>query len=262
MAKVIYDIEASCENKEINNQYPMETIEIGAVKLNSKNEIIEKFQIFIKPTKVNTLTKYCTDLTGIKFSDLKDAKEFPEAIKEFYEFIKGSKTWSCGNFDKNFLSREIDNRSKEISNGELIKDYIVSSHGNLKRIYSQVTHNKQSGMLIMAEYLGIEMTGTLHRGLDDSINLVKIFIELDKIREKELLKVFKGQKLLNVIESIDKGLEYKDGIIIDSANNKTYTFLEFIDKFCDIIIRDFKNRSVNGLDRRDIKKLRNFAITF
>ena len=64
-----------------------EIIEIGAVKLNPRYEVVDKFNIFIKPEYNSTITNYITKLTGIHISDVSDAMSFEDTLVELYAWI-------------------------------------------------------------------------------------------------------------------------------------------------------------------------------
>lgn len=261
---VIFDIEATCEDRNINNKYNMETIEIGAVKL-LNNIPVDEFQIFIEPEYVSKLTPFCIELTGITMDDLKGQPKFNEAILEFYEFIKGCDIYSCGDFDRKFLTREIDVKGTEYEH-TLAKNYINSSHTDLKKIYTKFMSKKKAGMIGMAEELEIEITGSVHRGIDDARNLAKIYVKIQEFRETALRKVFDDKTMNQIIEAIN--IHHKDiyeinkkedkYVCLDKLNHKVYehNFIEFIDLWVEIIVIDNEMRKLNYLNARQLKTLK------
>lgn len=262
---VIFDIESSCEDKRINSSYNMETIEIGAVKVKDK-EIVDEFQMFIEPEYVDKLTDYCTNLTGLTYEDIEGSPKFTEAILSFHEFIEDSDIYSCGNFDKKFLIRELKEKGSTYEH-ELAANAIETNHNNLKTFYSQVTGNKKAGMLKMAGKLNVKLSGEVHRGLDDSINLAKIFIRLEEIREEELKKRF-GKRISDIVKYIQvHHEEYSISIDVDSkikveskdGSFKLYSFLEFIDIWTPLMITDVSERNLKYLDNKDLSYLRRYS---
>lgn len=237
MKTIIFDIEASCEDKNINKNYNMETIEIGAVKVEN-GQVVDTFKTFIKPEYVQSLTPFCTELTGITYDDLKDAISFNEAIVDFYEFSYGLPIYSCGEFDRKFLTRELHDKGEHYVH-KLAANAINANHRNLKTLFSKVTGEKPCEMLKMAELLNIEIEGTHHRALDDSLNLTKIFIELEKIRE-EKLQLSLEHKMDQIIDSINtlhsRKFEVKDKMIIEWGETKT--FPEFLNYWSQVIFAD------------------------
>lgn len=262
---VIFDIEASCEDRTISSTYNMETIEIGAVKIKDK-KVIDEFQTFIEPEYVDKLTNYCTNLTGIKYEDLEGAPKFAEAILAFNDFIKGCEIYSCGNFDKKFLTREIEDKCNSYEH-ELVSNTIETSHFNLKTFYSQVTGNKKGSMLQMAGKLNIRLDGELHRGIDDARNLAKIFIKLEEIRESNLRDKFE-KRFSDIVKYV--GIHHEDyEITVNDIENITvinshgdiseYSFLSFIDMWAPVMITDIYERGLKYLDSQDLSHLRRFS---
>lgn len=260
MEVVIFDIEASCEDKKVNPHYNMETIELGAVKVKD-GVIVDTFQTFIKPEYVDTLTTFCTELTGITFDDLEGAPGFNEGMAEFYSFIYGLPIYSCGEFDRKFLVRELKEKGVNYSNG-IIANAISSSHKNLKVHFNNVTGKKMAGMNKMASILGIEIDGTAHRALDDSLNLAKIYLELERIREEKLNEVFSGEKLTKLVDSINKyhDTEFEivnDVIKVNSLHNST--LLELLDGWRNVIITDHAERKLSYLNKEEVEAVKKYT---
>ena len=78
MHYIVFDLEATCWEERDNRRN--ETIEIGAVLINEKQEVISEFQQFVKPLMNPVLSDFCTNLTSIQQADVDDAPLFPEAI--------------------------------------------------------------------------------------------------------------------------------------------------------------------------------------
>lgn len=265
---VIFDIEASCEDREINPYYNMETIEIGAVKI-IDNKISEEFQILIEPEYIQSLTPFCEQLTGITFADLKGQPKFTEAIIDFHNFIKDCDIYSCGDFDRKFLTKELKEKGETYEH-ELIKNAINSYHKDLKKNYTKFTNKKKAGMIGMARELGIVLEGKHHRGLDDSKNLAKIYIELEKIREKNLKRVFNDEVIEKLIEAINihhseiyevkkDGNMYYSFDKLNEITNK-HNFLSFIDSWSKIIPIDIEHRNLGYLTASQLKILKKYTL--
>lgn len=231
MTVVIFDIEASCEDRKLNNHYPMECIEIGAVKIKDR-KIVEEFQTFIKPSKVTQLTPFCTNLTGIKFEDLENAPSFGDAMLEFYKFFKDCCIYSCGEFDKKFLIRELEEKKPSYEeNDKLEKCFnyktliseIAGSHKNLKPYFARITGKREGGMVYMSKQLNIALNGSHHRALDDSKNLANVYMKLQKVREKKLRSLFSHTEFCDLVNKFSKN----NGLDLNPKNYKSYS--EFFD---------------------------------
>lgn len=87
---IILDFEmnpVSKKNKEARRGLGREIIEIGAVKLNSRYEVVDKFSCLIKPEYSSGIADYITKLTGIRTNDVYDAVNFEDALNLFNEWI-------------------------------------------------------------------------------------------------------------------------------------------------------------------------------
>jgi 3'-5' exoribonuclease 1 len=63
---LVVDLEATCCDLQSIPRHQMETIEIGAVMVNTASlEIVDEFQTFIKPLRHPILTEFCLQLTSI-----------------------------------------------------------------------------------------------------------------------------------------------------------------------------------------------------
>lgn len=262
---VIFDIEASCEDRKINPNYNMETIEIGAVKVR-QGSIVDKFETFIKPEYITELTDYCVELTGITYADLENAPLFSEAILDFYDFIYGCDIYSSGDFDRKKLTQELREKGYN-SEHELAMNAIDSSHTDLKKHYNNITGKKKKGMPGMADELGIELTGTHHRALSDSLNLTKIYLKLEDIRKEELEKAFNEKNISKLIASLNANHDFKITVegkhyrVEDSRANKVhkYTLVDFLDRYKDLILKDVDIRGLSYLSPPKLQVLKRYC---
>lgn len=115
---VIFDLEwnqcpdgKSRENPDI----PFEIIEIGAIKLNSQLEEIDRFHSYIRPVVYRRLHYMSQAITHIPQKELQCADTFPAVIERFREWC-GEDFWFCiwGNLDflelqRNMSFHKVDN---------------------------------------------------------------------------------------------------------------------------------------------------------
>lgn len=168
---IIYDLEATCWEGRPPSM-TMETIEIGALKVNGYGEVVAQFQRFIKPILHPQLSHFCRELTGISQVDVNRASTFPSVIDDFQDWID---VWdeeyllcSWGNFDQKQLMRDADLHGLE-------NDWL-EHHINLKRQYMDIKRlHRPRGLRKAVEKEGFEFSGDHHRALDDADNLTKIF---------------------------------------------------------------------------------------
>lgn len=170
---IIYDLEATCWEGRPPSVTP-ETIEIGAVKLNSYGEVLGTFQRFIKPVIHPQLSLFCRQLTNIDQADINRASTFPDVIEDFKDWID---IWdeeyllcSWGNFDQKMLQRDSELHHLE---DEWTDDFI-----NLRRQYYEMKGlRKPRGLKKSVNVEGFEWSGDHHRAFDDAQNLAKIFVK-------------------------------------------------------------------------------------
>lgn len=165
--KVIFDLEATCEDRNIDPNFDNETIEIGAVKVKGK-EIIGEFQVFVKPKSTKPLTAFCKDLTKIKQADVDNAPTFDEAIGMFKEWAGDSELLSWGFYDKKQFEKD--------SKRYLLPTEWLKNHRSIKHEHQEKKELKRAVGLQKALSLeGMKFEGTHHRGIDDARNIARIY---------------------------------------------------------------------------------------
>ncbi len=168
---LIVDLEATCCDKGSIKRGEMEIIEIGAVMVDkSAFNILDEFQIFIKPVRNPVLTSFCKELTSITQQQVDKSLYFPEAIKGFKNWLYQFNNFafcSWGDYDKNQI--EIDCLFHNQTNP------INASHFNIKKEFS-ITQDlkKKLGMAQALKHVSLSLDGTHHRGIDDARNMAKL----------------------------------------------------------------------------------------
>jgi len=168
---LIVDLEATCCDKQSIPRREMETIEIGAVMVESNElRIIDEFSIFIKPSKHPTLTEFCTELTSITQGDVDSAPKYPDAVKQFKSWLYQYESFlfcSWGDYDKNQFAQDCQYHN--------IAYPIGSQHINIKKLFSHSQNlKKKFGMAGALRKAGLKLDGTHHRGIDDAKNMARL----------------------------------------------------------------------------------------
>jgi inhibitor of KinA sporulation pathway (predicted exonuclease) len=173
---IIFDLEATCWQTESERKgRTQEIIEIGAVKINEFGKTESRFESFVRPIIHPNLSDFCRSLTSITQVDVNRADTFPEVIADFQEWIglndeEEYLLCSWGFFDqralsKNCLMHEID-------------DEWTKAHISLKHQYPRIKGlGYAPGLKHTVEKEGFEFEGAHHRGIDDALNLAKIFLK-------------------------------------------------------------------------------------
>lgn len=183
---IVLDFEATCTEAN-EKSFQKEIIEFPMVVVEASTcQIVDVFESFVKPTIHPTLTQFCTQLTSIKQCDVDHAEPFQEVMKRAMHFVeeytvKGNVCFvTCGEWDlKTMLPRELARTQFETNVCKvpnMWRRYI-----NIKRLFHKV-FGKSLGMDGMLSYLGLELDGHHHRGIDDCRNIVKILTKMiDKL---------------------------------------------------------------------------------
>ncbi len=176
MNYIIYDLEATCWQYDFEARGKREEIiEIGALKINEKGEIIARFESFVQPSFDLELSDFCKSLTSISQEQVNEAPYFPEAVKGFKEWIGlGENTnyllCSWGSFDKSALFNNCRMHGLE---SDWVKQYT-----NLKNQYPRIKRiGREMGLKRAVAAEGFEFEGIAHRAISDAENLAKIFIK-------------------------------------------------------------------------------------
>ena len=166
---IVVDIEATCW-KDWENASEMETIEIGAVKLDSDFNYVDEFSIFIRPVIHPQLSEFCIQFTSIQQTDVDTAALFPEAFNTFLNWA-GSEPfiwYSWSSYDRTRLIKDLEFHKQEIPE-------TILQHKDLKQLYADTEGlPQQVGMRRALKNLGVEYKGRQHRGIDDAKNTAEI----------------------------------------------------------------------------------------
>ncbi len=166
MKYIVLDLEATCGPGVAQS----EIIEIGAVKINERGEIIGEFSGFIKPSINTELTSFCKELTSIQQEDIDSADSFRSVISRFIDWLGTDYILlSWGNYDKNQFIRDC--VLNEVDTAWVLK------HKSLKTMYALKKKIKRCGMEKALEIENIPLDGIHHRGIDDARNITKIFLK-------------------------------------------------------------------------------------
>ncbi|MER2192250.1 MAG: 3'-5' exonuclease [Solibacillus sp.] len=166
---VIFDLEATCEDKLVDFYFDNEIIEIGAVKIKG-GRIVDEFNTFIRP-RDTVITPFCTELTTITAEDVWNAPDFVEVSAAFGTFIGNARSLSWGDYDRKQLL-------KDFARHDVVPPFWMKRHINLKQEFADLLNIQRCGMKKALALCGIELEGTHHRGIDDARNIAKIYLYL------------------------------------------------------------------------------------
>ncbi|MFB6363320.1 exonuclease domain-containing protein [Paenibacillus elgii] len=171
MNYIVLDLEATCWENDRTKQN--EIIEIGAVKINDKLEIVDEFQSFIKPILNPWLSDFCKQLTSITQDDVNQAEYFQQAIQRFQDWIGKEDYILCswGFYDKSQLTKDCELHT--------ISTKWLANHISIKHQHGKLIGKERGvGMARALDMLKLPLDGTHHRGMDDARNIAKIFVKI------------------------------------------------------------------------------------
>ncbi len=182
---IAVDLEATCWSKEDNAELSenqsaeSEIIEIGATRLDPATlEIVDTFERFVRPVRHPTLSNFCKTLTTITQDDVDQAQPFKETFADFVQWMGGTTEGvlmlSWGRYDHNQLRRE--SQKAGLPDPAWTPLNVKDEFSDWYRC--QKNRKKRFGLGMAIRELGMEFTGTAHRGIDDAKNLSKIFAHI------------------------------------------------------------------------------------
>jgi inhibitor of KinA sporulation pathway (predicted exonuclease) len=191
----VLDFEATCWKDQVKPT--QEIIEFPSVlyELTEDNEVkfISEFAKYVRPILEPALSDFCTSLTGITQEQVNQADTIEVVYKEHHEWLRTNTPEkaeiiiiTCGAWDlKTMLPKEISN--KKLPYYSTYKSYI-----NIKDEFEYFYKVKAGGMVGMLNFLGLELEGRHHSGIDDTRNIAKIMLKLisDGHTDFQINKVF------------------------------------------------------------------------
>lgn len=162
-AYLVIDLEATCDDQGTIARHEMETIEIGAVKLDEDFCQIDEFTAFVQPVRHPVLSRFCAELTTIRQEDVAAADHFPAAFQRFLDWIGAPPKWfiSWGDYDRKQLQRDCEYHNISFP------DWMTDRHCNLRAL-SAFGDARKPTLVEALEDRGMGLSGTQHRGIDDA----------------------------------------------------------------------------------------------
>ena len=183
MNYIIFDLEWNQGAERTPDKPGFEIIEIGAVKLDEKFRLVERYQSLIKPQIYTTMHRITAELVNLEIGDLQGARTFPEVCREFLDWC-GDDYIFCiwGSQDLTEFQKNMDYYHMEPLSKGPIKYYDV------QKLYSLACEDGRMrsalSKIVEAEQM-IEDEVPFHRAFGDAYYTARI---LQKIEGAELLE--------------------------------------------------------------------------
>ena len=152
-----------------------EIIQIGAVRVTEDEQVLDEFQVLVKPKFYRSLNRRVSKLTGIKESRLKaEGIPFAEAIERFRAWFGEDVVLLTWGFDDITILRE------NLQLHQLPWDWVDRWY-NVQMMFNAQTDGStsQKALKTAMEIFGIEATRPAHDALGDAYHTALICAKLD-----------------------------------------------------------------------------------
>lgn len=236
-----YDSEFNAYDDGKNLSVPQEVVSIGVCITNDKGVIIEKFYSLISLKAAKRISNRCTEITGIKTKDLKDAEGFEKVTAKVAKLLKKyaiKYVYCYGLEDKRILDKTIELYDKK-RDGRYISRLLYDVRTDFKK----KTKGKvgEQGLPFLKSVCEIEGP-VIHDALQDAIDLARIYYKINTVGYNE--KIY--EQLSKEREEL---ISYKRNRRIKEENATVVS---------DDLVH-FKNQLVEYLERNEIPHMDNGA---
>ncbi len=171
----VLDFEATCDGSK---NYDNEIIEFPSVLMRfdgTEYTVVSIFQQYCKPSRNPTVSNFCLELTGITQEMVNNGNKFINSLNDHHKWLINETNGNvifvtCGAWDLGTVMINECKKWKTIPPTTYLKFVNISTE--FKKFYKS---SGGAGMKRMLEYLGIELTGRHHSGIDDCRNIAKIW---------------------------------------------------------------------------------------
>lgn len=182
---VILDLEATCDYapEPVVDVKTAEVTEFPWVVLDTRTgEIVHERQMFVRPTKLDAVTYYCTKLTGISQDMVQDGVSLQSAMQIFDEYISqffgedrsAFRIVTDGIWD---LSIQL---YTECARKGLMRPWYFQQYFDLKdcfcRCFPFFPPSFKPSLLTLLNAVGLDVVGQHHRGLDDCKTIAQLVV--------------------------------------------------------------------------------------
>jgi inhibitor of KinA sporulation pathway (predicted exonuclease) len=182
----IFDMEMTCWDTP--NIGESEIISIGICEYDCINNYINREQhYYVKPRK-SEISSYCTELTGIREKDVRNAPYLEDVCKQIRKTFSSSRPWGAWGQDNVYLS----NQCYELD----IESPCSDEYINIGGLWTLLSGSGKSvGLKSAMDQLGIGFQGKQHNALVDAINTAYVFQDICKMMNIRLNKTFNSESI-------------------------------------------------------------------
>ena len=177
MNKIFVDLEMtylSRKQRKLNPAYVNEIIEIGAVKLNEENEIIETYKQFVSPEISTEISEYITNLTGITTDMVAGQPVLKDVITDFAAWCGDDfLVYAWSDHDLTQVQKELSFKGIEITES---LSFLLNHWVDFQKEFGALVHIKRSIKLSDAiDLIGEDFFGKAHDALTDAYNTAMLY---------------------------------------------------------------------------------------
>ena len=173
-----YDSEFNAYDDGKSLGIPQEVVSIGVCITNNDGVIIEKFYSLISLKAAKRISNRCTEITGIKTKDLKDAENFEKVTLKVSKLLKKyniRRVYCYGLEDKRILEKTTELYDKK-KDGRFIAKLLYDVRPDFKKR----TKGKigEQGLQFLKSICRLE-GNVIHDALQDAIDLANIYYKIN-----------------------------------------------------------------------------------
>ena len=179
--KIVLDLEFTpIRNPDLQQVASSEILEIGAVKMNEQNEILDEFQTYVQP-QYSSIPPHITRITGIDSSTVASAPMYAEAVEAFTGWIgdvRQSRFYTWSDSDQCVLLREAELKE------QALHQMFYSHWVDLQRIHQRIYgFSRPMNLTSALGSMQIYFEGTEHGALADARNTAGILQSLSSVQK-------------------------------------------------------------------------------
>ncbi len=179
MNYIVFDLEwnQSPEGKKYSNRrLPFEIIEMGAVKLNEKLEIVDSFHRLIRPQVYKWIHESIREVIHVNFRDLEKGVPFQTAAGDFLEWCTDDRmffTWGCQDV------MELQRNMKFYDLLDLLPGPV--EYYDVQKLYAMFLDGDHQTRSLEYAIRSLELSGdeNFHRALSDAHYTARVLEKLD-----------------------------------------------------------------------------------
>lgn len=181
-----YDSEFNAYDDGKDLSIPQEVVSIGVCITNDNGVIIEKFYSLIALKVAKRISYRCSEITGIKTKDIKDADGFEKVSERVCKLLKkyGIETVYCyGLEDKRMLEK-----TTELYDKKRAGKYIAKRLYDIRQDFKKKTKGKvgDQGLQFLKIICRIE-GNVIHDALQDAIDLALVYHKMNTVGYDEAI---------------------------------------------------------------------------